>query len=283
MSEIQLSRPAKSAAGSLGHIEGVMSGWFVPPPPPPEIEELPAPEGPPPVGWETRVLSTLGDLKTSQSAEQLPTVVEPGQLDSTSTGAAERKAPSGGMEQQGRKFDSDSVFDRAAEDDEDDLDEALSDEALSEEEPVREYPFFSLGMALSVLLAFFATPFAATLFLITFLFAYGVRRWLLGVVPEVAGIRVLALVLGSLQILVAALLIARWSALGCVTLTPLPLIFLLGTQMVCSLLPRPLPFALTTLGFAAVLLQAYASWAPPTCSELRDVPPVERLTQQMQK
>lgn len=251
MSEFSLSHPAEFSGGSLGHIEGTISGWYRPPPPPPEVEEVSAFSGPPPLGWRTETWdegTPRANIETRREPQK--------SLDSS----VSRKAPHKLTEQKA------SQRDRQKSQLDDDLtsDEAL-DAALSEEAPSAEYPFFSIGMGITLLLAFFATPFTAVLFAVTFLLSYGMRRWLLGVVPDASAVRVLALFLGSSQILVAALLIAHFETVGCVSLSPLPLIWLLGAQMIASLLPRPLTFALTTAGFAAVLLQAYASWAPPHC------------------
>lgn len=249
MSALSLSHPAESSRGTLGSIEGVMSGWYRPPPAEEMPEEVPAIEGPPPVGWRTEVLER--DDASSRGADSSESSKNPPDLKPNAhpvhprTRANTRDEP---------------LLDDEVQD-EDELDAVLSEETTSP-----EYPFFAIGLVITLLLGFLATPLAATLFGLTFLFSYALRKWLLGVVPDVSGIRVLSLFLGGCQILVAALLIARWSSLGCVALSPLPLIWLLGAQMASSLLPRPLPFALTIVGFAAVVLQAYATWAPPPCS-----------------
>lgn len=251
MSGFSLSHPAEFSGGSLGHIEGTISGWYKPSPPPPEVEEVPAFSSPPPIGWRTEARDDLGlqeHGRQSGAGQKRP------------NSAVSREQPPKVVHQRARQGDIQKLQLG------DDLaNEQELDAALSAEAPSAEYPFFSIGMGLTLLLAFFATPFAAVLFAGTFLLSYGVRSWLLGVVPDVSGVRVLALFLGSGQILVAALLIAHIETVGCVSLSPLPLIWLLGAQLVASLLPRPLTFALTTGGFAAVLLQTYASWAPPHC------------------
>ncbi len=245
MSAISLSHPASSSKGTLGHIEGVISGWYLPPPEPPPIEEVPAFEGPPPVGWRTETMEREPEQDDAQA----------------SSPSRPAKAKSRRPERPASRAD---PGDASLLDDEVENEEEL-DAVLSQEEASAEYPFFSIGLVVTLLLGFFATPFSATLFGFAFLACYGVRRWLLGVIPDVAAVRVLSLVLGSLQMMVAALLIVRWSTEGCVSLSPLPLIWLLGAQMTSSLLPRPLPFALTSAGFAAVLFQAYGTWAPPYC------------------
>ncbi len=257
MSAITLSHPAMSSRGTLGHIEGVISGWYRPPAEPPQVEEVPALDGLPPVGWKTETLDREPGSANPTAHEPRPTSAPP--------------KPHGKRNGDATRSRNDDSRSDALLDDEVETEEQL-DAVLSEENTSTEYPFFTLGVAVVLLLGFFATPFAATLFGLTFLFCYGVRRWLLGVVPDVAAIRVVSLFLGSSQILVAALMIARWASVGCVSLSPAPLIWLLGAQMASCLLPRPLPFALTTAGFAAVLLQAYASWSPPHCSTRADVP-----------
>jgi hypothetical protein len=252
MSGFELSRGAESKSGSVGHIEGTISGFYRPPPPPPEVEEIPAPKGPPPVGFKTEVLE-------QETGETGATEVEPSKEPRKKRPLQPKQALPRALKEgtadatKALRLDADI-----------DSDEEL-DAVLSEEAPSVEYPFFTIGVVITLLLAFLATPFSAVLFGSTFLLSYGIRRWLLGVVPDVAPVRFLSLFLGSTQILVAALLVAHFATLGCVALSPLPLIWLLGAQMTASLLPRPLPFALTTVGFAAVLFQAYASWAPPPC------------------
>jgi hypothetical protein len=150
----------------------------------------------------------------------------------------------------------------ASEDDEEKLSPLNVDERHA---PVQEYPFFALGAAATLLLAFLAKPVAALIFGLTFLPAYAARRWLVGVIPDAAFMRFLSLLFGAGSVFVGALLVARWAGTGCVSLTPAPLVFLFGAKMVSSLFPRPLTFAITSGMFALVLLQAYATWAPAMC------------------
>ena len=233
MSDIQLSHPARAGKQTLGHIEGRMSGWFRPPPPPPAVEEVPAFEGPAAVGWRTEV----------------GTLAEPVQAERPRTRDAIAATPPQHAEDASRDAAQGNVV----------------AEPGAASEPIDTFPLFAFGMGVAVVLGLFATLFAATLFALTYFFSYGLRRWLLGVVPDVAAVRVLALGLGGGPVLVAALLVARWSVSGCVSLTAGPLIFLLSSQMITSLLPRSLSFVLAATSFAAVLLQAYAIWAPPLC------------------
>jgi hypothetical protein len=137
---------------------------------------------------------------------------------------------------------------------------------LDEKRGPEKFPFFISGAAATVVLGLFASPTAMLVFAPTFLIGYGLRRWLGGVIPEVSGVRLLCLFVSAGQLLLGSLLLAGWAKAGCVSLSPLPLIFLLGGQMAAALLPRTLPFAITSGTFAVVLLQAYASWGPPMCT-----------------
>lgn len=263
MSDLRLSHPARHNSLSFGRIEGRISGWFRPPPEPPAIEEVAPPAGPAPVGWATDVIASPSAQKEESNARSPQNAETPADVNL-------RKPLRRSSLPQKRKPETRSAMDRhrasPAPSAQDHADERQTAGLIEDASPPFEYPFFAGGVAITILLGVFAAPPAMLLFAPTFLLAYALRRWLLGVVPEATGVQFLSLLLSGGQVLLALPLVARWSEAGCVSLSPLPLILLLGAPLLASLLPRPLPFAITSAMFALVLFQAYANGAPPMCS-----------------
>lgn len=242
LSGLSFSHPARHGKHSFGRVEGLISGWFRPPPEGPVIEEVPPPEIQVPVGWATDVIPSPGyspEASRARNNEPVPISDSPQE---------EQELPA---ESQAKRDEPDAALSPIA--------------AVSRAPSAPEYPFFTFGAAITAFMGVFAAPPAMLIFGPSFFVALGLRRWLLGVVPDEGGVRLLSLVLGAGQILLGALLLAGWSAAGCVALSPLPLILLLSATMTASLLPRPPTFAITSGVFAVVVLQSYAHWALPLC------------------
>ncbi len=244
VSEVEFSQPARHGDESYGRVEGTISGWFRPPPPPPEPLEEPAPVVPRPIGWETDVVASPSLRKQN---EALPVARE----NDVRLMSAYRAEPA----------DSEQTA-AAAPWDTPDLEEPEENHA-----PVPfEVPFFTVGALVIGLMSFAAELKAAFIFGSIFLFAYGLRRWLSGVIPAVSGVRLTGFFLGALQVVVTAWLISSWSQQGCVSLQPMPLLVLVGNMLLTSVFPQSLAFAVSSSGFALVMLQAYGVWTPGFCS-----------------
>lgn len=275
MSSLSLSHPARTDRHTLGRIEGEISGWFRPPPEPEPVREVAAQPSPAPVGWSTDIISwaapgsqaqTLasGDAGTRPSAERPSGRNDVRVMEAFRwLGDENTPPPSTAPRSPEQAVGADEPTDP------DPRGEAWDDDAPGEDEdpplPPTEYPFFAAGVTVLVALLFLARAGASVVWASTFLPAYGLRRWLLGVVPDVVGVRVLSLVMGAGPPLVAALLLARWTSSGCVSLPVGPLLFVVLASFATSLLPRPLPFALASGSLGLVLLSAYGRWAPELC------------------
>jgi hypothetical protein len=251
---LKFSDPARHNGKAYGRIEGRVSGWFTPPPPSPVRCEI----APPPVetmAWSSDLV-VMHPLAKPTVASGAVTAAKAGHRNSAQS-VQESSLPSPGGEdapENATTTPESSTFEHVTD---------LS--AGTESGKIRELPFLSLAAAISLGLAVAATPESAGLFLLSFLPAWLLRKWLIGVVPDVSGIRVLAVLMNVSVPLCGAMMLMSCASAGCKFMAPAPLFFIVGGTLLTSLLPRPLSMAICALTLGGVLLYIYGQWGLVSC------------------
>lgn len=252
-SDVTFSHPASHNGKVYGRVEATVSGWYAPPAdtPLPATTELP-PEAPG-IAWESKEVAAPSqdpvarelEAVTRAAAQELPDspLDDPTVADATAHAALAGEAASPPAT----------------------VDEATLVTAAPEEDLEKDPPLLATAMVIAALLGLLAAPHSALIWLLCFLPPFGLRKWLLGVVPEGPATSFAAYAIGFGELLLAASTVAAYYSTGCRSLGVGALLGTIAAVMVSSVLPRAFGFAASLLGLAAILFAYYARLGLPYC------------------
>lgn len=248
-SDLHFSHKARHQGRAYGRVTGTLSGWYRPPPAPPIPEEV-APPPPRAVVWSSDEVPTASVEELGRRAEGLADSLAASQH---VTGDREQASPRPSLQR--------SVTAPGA------PSQGMSSgfAARSTDAPLPTLPFFTIATFVAAVLLLVATPASAGIWCLCVLPPLLVRKWLLVVIPDAPAVNLFAYVLAGVQLVLVAFLIATWQQDGCRALTLGSLLVVVGNVVLTAFSPRPYPFALSLLGFAALLIDYYGPFGLPFC------------------
>jgi hypothetical protein len=143
--------------------------------------------------------------------------------------------------------------------------QSVRDVSVDDERPVKrtlsanntgdktEPPYFSLCAALGLLLWFTCGVEQTSIWFLFMLPTLGMRRLVLGVLPEDRGIQAFSAVMVLGAILSTGTILASFNTPNCWALETMPLVVLVGSVFLSGIVPYRLPVAITAIAFAGVL------------------------------